>query len=88
MLLKLENTDRENVNLLLHFAKQNQLKLSIINDNEDNYFLPGKPLSDDESSLLIENSRKVGRFVWEMPTLPSENVLVRDTEYRITPSHP
>jgi hypothetical protein len=59
MLFELENTDKETVNKLFDFAKQNQLKLSIIEDEND-YFLPGKPLSSEELSQLIENSRKSG----------------------------
>ena len=59
MLFELENTDKETINKLFDFAKQNQLKLSIIEDEND-YFLPGKPLSSEELSQLIENSRKSG----------------------------
>lgn len=62
MLLQLENTNKENINRLLDFAKQNHLKLSVIDDNENNYFLPGKPWSASELSLLIENSRKSGHI--------------------------
>jgi hypothetical protein len=40
MLLQLENTNKENINKLLNFAKQNHLQLSLIDDNESNYFLP------------------------------------------------
>lgn len=40
MLFELENTDKETINTLFDFAKQNQLKLSIIEDEND-YFLPG-----------------------------------------------
>lgn len=60
MLLQLENTNKENVHKLLNFAKQNQLKLSVIDDIENNYFLPGRPLNEDEVSQLIEKSRKSG----------------------------
>lgn len=60
MLLQLENTNKENINKLLNFAKQNDLKLVVIDDDENNYFLPGKPLSADELTHLIENSRKSG----------------------------
>lgn len=58
MLLQLENTNKENVNKLLNFAKQNKLKLSVIDGSENNYFLPGKPLNAAELSQIIENSRK------------------------------
>ncbi len=62
MLLQLENTNKKNINKLLDFAKQNHLQLSLIDDNENNYFLPGKPLSAAELSRLIEKSRKSGRI--------------------------
>ncbi len=65
MLLQLENTNKENIDKLLDFAKQNRLKLSIIDDNENNYFLPGKPLSPVELSLLIEKSRNSGNISME-----------------------
>jgi hypothetical protein len=59
MLFELENTDKETINKLFDFAKQNQLKSSIIEDEND-YFLPGKPLSSEELFQLIENSPKSG----------------------------
>ncbi len=65
MLLQLENTNKEDINKLLNFAKQNDLLLSILDDNKSNYFLPGKPLSDVELSQLIENSRKSGSITME-----------------------
>ena len=65
MLFQLENTNKENINKLLDFAKQNHLQLSVIDDNENNYFLPGKPLSPAELSLLIEKSRKSGHIKME-----------------------
>ncbi len=58
MLLQLENTNKEDINKLLNFAKQNHLELSVIDDNKNDYFLPGKPLSDAELSQLIESSCK------------------------------
>ena len=42
MILQLENTNKA-INKLLNFAKQNHLELSIIDDNKNDYFLPGKP---------------------------------------------
>jgi hypothetical protein len=62
VLLQLENTNKENVNKLLDFAKQTHLQLSLIDDNENNYFLLGKPLSSAELSLLIEKSRNSGHI--------------------------
>ncbi|MEP6584920.1 MAG: hypothetical protein ABJA90_11675 [Ginsengibacter sp.] len=60
MLLQLENTNKKDIDKLLDFAKQNHLELSLVDENEDDYFLPGKPLSDRELIKLIENSRKSG----------------------------
>ena len=65
MLLQLENTSKKDINKLLNFAKQNHLELSIIDDNENNYFLPGKPLSDAELTELIESGRKSGSISLE-----------------------
>lgn len=60
MLLQLENTDKENVNKLLAFARQNHLQLSLVDDCDDNIFLPGKPLTPQQLNQLIETSRKSG----------------------------
>jgi molybdenum cofactor biosynthesis enzyme MoaA len=60
MLLQLENTNQENINKLLAFAKQNHLQLSLIDDNDTNYALPGNPLSPQQLKELIDKSRKSG----------------------------
>jgi len=60
MLFELVNTTKENVDKLLNFAKKNHLKLSALDDVEHNFYLPGKPLTPDELSQLIENSRRSG----------------------------
>lgn len=62
MLFQLENTNKENIDKLLAFAKQNQLKLSVLDNFENKNFLPGKPLHADELSLLIEKSRESGQI--------------------------
>ena len=62
MLLQLENTGKKDLDTLLNFAKQNQLKLSVIDSEKNDYFLPGKPLSDAELYRLIEDSRKSGHI--------------------------
>ena len=59
MLLQLENTGKEDVNKLLAFAKQNDLKLSLLDDSKD-FYLPGKPLNDEEITQIIESSRNSG----------------------------
>ncbi len=60
MLLQLENTSRDNINKLLMFAKQNNLQLSLIDDIEENFSLPGKQLTSEQLNQIIENSRKSG----------------------------
>lgn len=56
MLLQLEGAQKENVEKLLAFAEENNLKLSLI-DNENNYVLPGKPLTAEQLKQLIKTSR-------------------------------
>jgi hypothetical protein len=65
MLFELENTTKENINKLLDFARQNDLKLSFLDDVEQNVFLPGKPLTSGELSQLSNDSRKSGRVSME-----------------------
>jgi len=62
MLLQLEETQKDNVIKLLEFAKKNHLNLSVIDEDEHNYILPGKPLTPAQLQQLIENSRKSGRI--------------------------
>ncbi|WP_462222797.1 hypothetical protein [Ferruginibacter sp.] len=73
MLLQLENTDKDNIDKLLAFAKQNHLQLSIIDDVENNIHLPGKPLSPEELTKLIEKSRASG-----MITMENAHQIIRD----------
>ncbi|MBC7890279.1 MAG: hypothetical protein H7Z13_20580 [Ferruginibacter sp.] len=65
MLLQLENTNPNNVNKLLEFAKQNNLNLSLIDDTGTNYVLPGKPLTPAELAQLIKNGRNSGMVAME-----------------------
>ena len=60
MLLQLEDTHQENINKLLAFARENNLKLSLVDESENNYLLPGKPLTPEQLILLIEKSRNSG----------------------------
>lgn len=60
MLLQLENTDKTNIDKLLAYAKQNNLQLSLIDDVDNNLVLPGKPLTSDELTQLVELSRASG----------------------------
>ncbi len=64
MLLQLENTNKDDINKLLDFAKQNHLELSLVDDT-DNYFLPGKPLSEEQLSKLIGSCRNGGSITLE-----------------------
>ncbi len=60
MLLQLENTESDNIDKLLAYAKQLNVKLSLVDDQTDNFHLPGKPLSADQLQFLIEKSRSSG----------------------------
>ncbi len=60
MLLQLENTDQDDINKLFAFARKNHLKLSLIDESETNFLLPGKPLSEEQLTQLIETSRRSG----------------------------
>ena len=60
MLLQLDDTNKEAINKLLAFARQNNLQLSLVDENEDSLILPGKPLTQQQLNQLIENSRKSG----------------------------
>lgn len=57
MLLQLEETHQEDVNKLLAFAKSNNLKLSLVDESENNFLLPGKPLTEEQLLQLINQSR-------------------------------
>lgn len=65
MLLQLNDTSKANIDKLLAFAKQNQLQLSLVDDAEENLFLPGKPLTSSQLSAMIEKSRKSGMVSME-----------------------
>lgn len=60
MLLQLENTNQDTVNKLLAYARQNHIELSVVDDVNTNYSLPGKPLTPQQLIQLIEKSRKSG----------------------------
>jgi hypothetical protein len=65
MLFQSNDTSKANIDKLLAFAKQNQLQLSLVDDTEENLFLPGKPLSPAQLSVMIEKSRKSGMVSME-----------------------
>ncbi len=60
MLFQLNDTNKASVEKLLAFAKQNQLNLSLIDEGDGNLFLPGKPLTDEQLTQMIDKSRKSG----------------------------
>ena len=60
MLLQIENSTPEAINKLLSFAKENKIQLSLLDDETDNYALPGKPLSNQQLNRLINESRNSG----------------------------
>ncbi len=76
MLLQLENTNKDAVDKLLAYAKQNHLKLFVIDDVDDNILLPDKPLSAEALTQLIEKSRASG-----MLSMDTAHQLIRDKYY-------
>ena len=60
MLLQLDNSNKNEIKKLLAFAQQNNLQLSLVDESEENFILPGKPLTSKQLNQLIENSRKSG----------------------------
>ena len=72
MLFQLNDTNKANVEKLLAFAKQNQLNLSLI-DNDANFLLPGKPLTGQQLSQLIDKSRKSG-----MISMQDAHLIIRE----------
>ena len=60
MLLQLEESNYNDVNKLLQFAKENKLKLSLVDESENDFLLPGRPLTQEQITALIDSSRKSG----------------------------
>lgn len=60
MLLQLENTSAAKLKALLAYAQQLNLQLRVIEQEENNVALPGKPLSAEALKSLIESSRNSG----------------------------
>ena len=60
MLLQLENTNKENISKLIDYAKKLNINLSLVDEDNSNYALPGKPLDDAQLKKLIESSRNSG----------------------------
>jgi hypothetical protein len=60
MLLQLENTNKENIDKLIAFAKENEMDISLLDDNINDIHLPGKALTSKELTELIQKSRESG----------------------------
>ena len=70
MLLQLENTNKENIDKLIAFAKENEMDIALLDENPNDVHLPGKALTRKELIALIEKSRKSGTISMEdEPTL-------------------
>ena len=78
MLLQLENSNTQQIQILLNFAKKNQLDLKILDEGGDKYFLPGKPLNPEELERLVEKSRKSGSLSLEEAHLSIRSVFNED----------
>ena len=60
MLLQLQQASSDKIEKLMAYAKQNNMELSVIDDMEDDYFLPGKPLSEQALTNMITKGRTSG----------------------------
>ena len=70
MFLQLENTNKETIDKLIAFAKENEMDIALLDENSNDIHLPGKALTRKELIALIEKSRKSGTISMEdEPTL-------------------
>ncbi|MEP7237695.1 MAG: hypothetical protein ABI685_07520 [Ferruginibacter sp.] len=74
MLFQLNDTSKANVDKLLIFAKQNHLELSLVDNIDNDLFLPGNPLTPDQLTQMIEKGRKSG-----MISMTNAHQIIRDT---------
>ncbi len=65
MLLQLKNSNTQQVQVLLDFAKKNQLDLKIPDEGGDELFLPGKPMNAVTLEQPVKKSRKSGHLNME-----------------------
>ena len=65
MLLQLENTDVANLKKLMEYARQLNMRLSLVDESDGKVALPGKPLSEAALKSLIESGRKTGEVSME-----------------------
>jgi hypothetical protein len=60
MLLQLDGNKKNEIDMLLEYAKQQHINLSVIDGGNSEFYLPGKPLTDEELTSLITKSRNSG----------------------------
>lgn len=60
MLLQSENTNKENISKLIDFAGKMNIHLSLIDEINDNFSLPGTPLNALQLKNMIDTSRNSG----------------------------
>lgn len=65
MLLQLEKYRKENLRKLLAFAKENKMKLTLVDADKTKLYLPGEPLDEKELKQMILRSRKSGTLKME-----------------------
>lgn len=65
MLINIENINEISLQKLIEFAKAHEMKLSFIDDEKNNYWLPGRPLTDEELTSIVEKSRSSGKISME-----------------------
>ena len=65
MFLQLENTNKENIDKLIAFAKENEMDIALLDENSNDTHLPGKALTRKVLIALIEKSRKSGTITME-----------------------
>jgi len=76
MLLQLQQASSDKIEKLMAYAKQNNIKLSVIEDMEGAYFLPGKPLSEQALTNMITKGRSTGTL-----TLDKVHDAIRKTHH-------
>lgn len=60
MLLQLDGNKKNEIDMLLEYAKQQHINLSVIDGGNSEFYLPGKALTDEELASLITKSRNSG----------------------------
>ena len=60
MLLELQDSDMSRIEILLQWANNNGIHLSLLDENMDLSYIPGKPYSEEEIQNIISKSRNSG----------------------------